>query len=323
MMLKAAGRLLFGKGPDTRDPAFDEVSRRLPIGLLRAILRESLRDLSLALYLHRVNETHRPTDATKGLTIKGTSLDVVLDELSALAPHTKVTVSFDDGYEDAVEYVSSRANRFADLRFLFNVCPEKLEQRAGFRWDLLEQLRSKNATPEGRPDQFLWQGARVAEENSRKELIGLGDTEPFRMASIAQVQALAKHPNVELGNHSNCHFPLARLDDEEMDREIRTSKAMFERHFGPMRHFAFPFGYPGLHFGMREVALLRELGAEHIWCTKESPYASSWDKVGAVLPRIQLVGTWTVKHMLLWIAQRAAVYRIRRARGVSLGEIPI
>lgn len=322
-MLKALRSLLFEKGLERRDPMFDEISRRTPLPVLRAFLRESLRDLSLALYLHRVGETHRPTDVQKGLTIKGSSLDVVLDELSALAPHTKVIVSFDDGYEDAADYVATRAPRFADLRFLFNICPEKLEQRAGFRWDLLEQLRRENAAPEQDREQFFWQGAKVSEENQRTELKGLADTETFRLATVEQVKALAAHPNVSLGNHSNCHFPLARLDDAEMHKEITTSKAMFEHHFGPMKHFAFPFGYPGLHFGMREVTLLRELGAEHIWCTRESPYAASWDRPGAVLPRIQLVGTWSVKHMLLWIAQRAAVYRIRRARGVSLGEMPI
>jgi hypothetical protein len=38
---------------------------------------------------------------------------------------------------------------------------------------------------------------------------------------------------------------------------------------------------------------------------------------------VQLLGTWSVKHMLLWIVQRSAVYRFRHARGVSYGEMPL
>jgi hypothetical protein len=323
-MPSALKALLTGRRFVDRDPLFDEISRRLPMPVLRALLRESLRDLNVALYLHRVSETHRPTDTTPGLTIKGSALDVVLDELSALAPRTRTLVSFDDGYADAAAYMDSRAPGFAKLSFLYNVCPEKAERRAGFRWDLYEQLRVQGQTSAQQEiDRFLWEGANVDAENTRPELGALADTQAFRLATVDEVKALLRHPNVALGNHTNCHFPLARLDDAQMQRELENSKAAFERLFGKMRHFAFPFGYPGRHFGQREVTALRALGAEHIWSTRESPYANAWVTPGAVYPRIQLLGTWSVKHMLLWIAQRASVYRVRRARGQSHGELPL
>ena len=293
------------------------------MSVLRAMMRESLRGLNLALYLHRVAEAHRPTDRVPGLTIKGSSLDVVLGELSALAPITQTTVTFDDGYKDAADYVDTRAPRFSSLRFLFNVCPQKAEQRAGFRWDLHEHLRGTGGHAPDNVDQFLRENADVANENAREELKGLADREPFRLATVDEVKALARHSNVSLGNHSNCHFPLCRLNDEDLQRELESSKRDFERHFGPMRHFAFPFGFPGVHFGRREITLLRNLGAERIWSTKESPYASQGQTPGAVLPRVQLLGTWSVKHMLLWITQRATVYRFRRARRVEHGDFPL
>lgn len=300
-----------------RDGAFDQISRRLPMAVLRAMLRESLKDLRLALYLHRVGETHRPSDPAKGLQIKGSALDVVLDELAALS-RTQTMVHFDDGYQDAARYVDSRAPRFRNIHFVFNVCPEKLEHRAGFRWDLLEEQRVSKP-----PVDVLWDGADVSKENQRQELRALGDAPQFRLASVEEVKQLARHENVALGNHTNCHFPLSRLSDAALDHELKESTAMFERLFGKMSHFAFPFGYPNMHFGMREVTALRAMNAEHIWCTRESPYEPSWSRPGAVLPRIQLLGTWTVKHMLLWIIQRSAVYRVRKLRGVTKGDLPI
>jgi hypothetical protein len=306
----------------SRDPYFDQISRRMPMPVLRAFLRESLRDLDIALYLHRVAEQHRESDQTRGLTIKGSALDIVLDELQRLAPGTRTTCTFDDGYADAAEYLDSRAPRFPKLYFVYNLCPEKTVNRAGFRWDLHEHKRIHQENV-GNIDEFLYQAADITTENTRAELKLLADAPLFRLATVEEVKALTRHANVSLGNHSNCHFPLARLNDADAQRELQASRAQFEAHFGPMKHFAFPFGYPGVHFGKREVALLREAGAEYIWCTRESPYARSWQQPGAVLPRIQLLGTWSVKHMLLWIAQRAAVYRVRRARGASMGELPI
>ncbi len=221
-------------------------------------------------------------------------------------------------YQDAAHYVDSRAPRFQNIRFFFNVCPEKLEHRAGFRWDLIEAQRVTKP-----PADVLWDGADVGHENHRQELRNLGDAPQFRLATVEEVRQLTRHENVALGNHTNCHFPLSRLSDAALNHELEASTATFERLFGKTRHFAFPFGYPNMHFGMREVMALRAMNTEHIWCTRESPYAKSWSRPGAVLPRIQLLGTWTVKHMLLWIVQRSAVYRVRKLSGATRGEFPL
>ena len=117
----------------------------LPKPALIALLRASLGDFALSLCLHRMAERGRASDWQPGLNMPSAELDSLIDLL--LASRTGdgrwLTVSFDDGYEDSARFIASRSPKYPGVDFMFFVCPEKLETRAGFRWDLAEEAMSE------------------------------------------------------------------------------------------------------------------------------------------------------------------------------------
>lgn len=83
-----------------------------------------------------------------------------------------------------------------------------------------------------------------------------GDAGRLLSADQARELHLAGH---ELGAHTMTHPDLRALDDDELARELRESKAAIERLTGePCRTFAYPFGYAG----EREIAAVRDAGFE-------------------------------------------------------------
>jgi hypothetical protein len=148
-------------------------------------------------------------------------------------------------------------------------------------------------------------------ENRREELLRLGATPEFSLASVEDCRRLAKLPNVFLGNHTNCHFQQTTLSREQVQAEYRTSTQDFERLFGPQRHFAFPFGTPGHEFDETHVRRLHEHGRFFIWSTEPRPYRAAEEAPGAVLPRFAIDGTWPHREVVFWMAARAVLYRLR------------
>jgi hypothetical protein len=244
--------------------------------------------LSIALCLHRVTGTPSHGDR---LTMPEQELDLFLEhatrirQTSSAAPW--LTLSFDDGYEDAFSYIESRARRFRSVEWLLLVCPEKVEVQAGFRWDL-----DGPDTPEHD----------VRRENMRADLRAVVKADKYRIATPEQCRRLAALGNASLGNHTNCHFRAADLAMHEAWTEVRESDIAFRRLFGEVRHFAFPFGTPEEDFDQRHVNLLRERGDFLIWTTARRPYLAEHRYPGAVLPRFPVNGTWSAVQLAFWIA---------------------
>ncbi len=291
----------------------ERMGRSMPTPVLRRTLRGALDGHHLALCLHRVSERHRDTDWQKYLTIAPAELDALIELLLSSRDGRWLTISFDDGYRDAAEYVASRASRYPEVELVFFVCPEKTERRAGFRWDLVEE-RVRAGQPLARAVQEMEQSFDVARENSRGELRALADAADYALAGLDAVRALARYPNVTLGNHTNCHFKATRLSIDDAREEYRRSTADFVRLFGPQRQFAFPFGTPRHHFDRRHVELLRGLGDHLIWSTEARPYRPEERRPGAVLPRFPIDGTRSFRETAAWIASRAAYFRLRGSR---------
>jgi peptidoglycan/xylan/chitin deacetylase (PgdA/CDA1 family) len=260
--------------------------------------------------MHRVSEQRRPTDAQPYLTIAPQELDALIELMLSARPDGEqgwLTVTFDDGYEDALEYVRSRAERFPKVEFLFFVCPEKSKERVGFRWDL-EEEKAKAAQAEALR---VLDSLDVTAENRRPELRGLSDRSEYKLADLEALKALKDHENVDLGNHTNCHFKQTHLSEEQARTEYERSKQIFDRLFGEQRHFAFPFGTPGHEFDASHVRLLREQGRFLIWSTERRPYKPNERHEGAVLPRFPVNGTWSHRSIAAWIAARSLIYRLR------------
>ena len=248
-----------------------EVGTHLGDVPLQRMLSLSLGNLHVALCLHRVG----PGRGT--MTISTAKLDALLELLRGAKPvgdRPWLTLSFDDGYDDAAEYVKTRAPNYPDVEWLMFVCPEKNEKRVGFQWDA---------------------------RGSGEEL-----------AHVEALRALARLPNVKLGNHTNSHRRQVLLSQEQARHEYVTSRADFVRLYGPQRHFAFPFGTPDREYELRHVELLRELEPEGlIWSTENRPYLPEERRPGAVLPRYSPDGTWTHHQIAFWISAIALRFRMQ------------
>jgi hypothetical protein len=248
------------------------------------IFEMAVKSLNVAMCLHRVSATRKSE-----LTISAQELDRFLEKATSLRhEHGQwLTLSFDDGYADAAEYIETRAPRFPQVEWLLMVCPEKAERQAGFRWDLPNEDRHERD---------------VLHENQRPDLHEIATHRESRLATLEECRHLAALPNAHLGNHTNCHFRALDLSFEQSARELRSSHENFRRLFGEVRHFAFPFGMPERDFDARHVEVLRERGDFLIWTTARRPYHPEDRKPGAVLPRFPVIGTWTAEQIAFWMA---------------------
>jgi peptidoglycan/xylan/chitin deacetylase (PgdA/CDA1 family) len=298
-------------------PNFDalvaKVGALLPRRLLKPLVRFTVGENQVALCLHRVSASRRPTDWQPYLTISPDELDALIELLLASRPDDQsrwLTVTFDDGYEDAAEYVASRAERYPSVEFLFFVCPEKTEKQTGFRWDLVEEaLRS--GKPLSQAATALNGEVDVEKENAREELKRVAQEPSYRLAEAKRLKELQKFENVLLGNHTNCHIKQTELTEEQAKTEYERSKAVFDRLFGEQRHFAFPFGTPNWEFNETHVRLLRGQGDFLLWTTERRPYAPNERGPSAVLPRFPVNGTWNHRAIATWIAARSLIFRVR------------
>lgn len=249
-----------------------EVAQHLGDSQLRALLGFCVGSHHLALCLHRVARAERGN----WLITPEAQLDALVELLrsaKSVGPRPWLTVAFDDGYDDAAQYVLSRAPRYPDVEWLLFVCPEKNEKQLHFHWDV---------EPAG------------------------------ALAEISTLKAAARLPNVSLGNHTNSHQRQILLTQEEAAAEYKSSRADFMRLFGRQRHFAFPFGTPDREYELRHVQLLRELEPEGlIWSTESRPFDPGERKSGAVLPRFPIDGAWTYSQIALWICAISVRYRLQ------------
>ncbi len=269
------------------------------------MLGAALGDLEACLCLHRVLPG-APDPKRAAFNHPPDRLDDLVDLLLSSRPGAKgrwLTLAFDDGYADAADWVARRAPSLPEVNFLFFVCPEKTELRAGFRWDVPQLADTTKDGP-----------LPGTEENARPELLEAATRPQNRLATLAEVRALAQFPNVTLGNHTNLHLPLTRLSHAQAAAELSGSRDAFVRLFGPQTQFAFPFGTPGLSFDKRHVALLRELGTELIWSTEPRPFAVDERVTGALLPRLAVDGRWSLYAQAAWIARCALAFRGRGPR---------
>lgn len=306
------------RNQERRRPSPDELAgfagRLLPAPVLRTLLGQALQGLGVSLCLHRVAPRPRPTDWQHGLSMPAPELDALIELLLSSRPGASkgwLSITFDDGYRDAADYLRARAPRFPEVEFLFFVCPEKAEARAGFRWDLVEESL-KAGQPQAQA--LLDAPVDVAQENARPELKALTALDDYALSTVDELRALAELPNVTLGNHTSLHLSPAKSPDEVVKADFERSTAEFTRLFGAQRHFAFPFGTPRAHFAQRHVDWLRALGDFPIWTTEARPFRLEERTARAVLPRFPVDGSKDALTLGGWIAARSLDFRLRGTR---------
>lgn len=109
-----------------------------------------------------------------------------------------------------------------------------------------------------------------------------------------------------IGSHTCGHVRLTDLEPEELERQLRRSKAIIEEELGaPCVHFACPWGRPGRDFDPdRHAACLREIGYRSLLTTDRgpnfsgtSPYAIRREETRAA------EGTWLLRYF--WTREAA------------------
>jgi hypothetical protein len=290
----------------------------VPTALLRRWLVWAIRDLCVALCFHRVDTKKRATDPQPELTVAPEILDRLLGFLTDSMPAApaKLFFCFDDGYADAARYVAARALVHPSVQWLFFVCPEKTEKRAGFRWDLFEAT-SDGPKRRAKLESFLDADLDVNAENARPELRRLAQGDTFALATVQECSQLRSLKNVSLGNHTNCHFRLTALTTDQAEKELQRSTIDFERLWGSCRHFAFPFGAPLADFKAEHVRILNSAKPLLIWSTEQRPFRPEEMASGAVLPRLTVYQFGNVKAMILKICLRSTLFRRRMRLGAA------
>ncbi len=250
---------------EAKAQGLEPVANRLPRRLLRGVLAQATRGLSVGVCLHRVLPAPRPFMLSPGLAHTEQELDAFLDLFRDIPE--RLCMTFDDGYDDARRYIAARAPRHPAVRFFFMVCPDKTERRFGFAWD--SWVTDGQDRDEGAFQQ-QWRASLdlTAEHSGTRE--GVGDLDHYRLATVDDVRALGALPNVALGNHTDHHIPTAWLTDDELAHELRASQARFTRLFGPPRHFAFPFGTE-TYVRARDIDLAVTLCAGTVWTVDTAP----------------------------------------------------
>ncbi len=234
MITPSAGREL-----SPRMRLIDLAAKVIPRGVLRRIIERSVGDLGVAVCLHRVGLDTDDEQLLPWLAHDPDEIDELIDLFSLAPGH--LTVSFDDGYEDACRYVLDRAPKHPDVNWLYMVCPKRTVDRRGFPWDLWVLADNERA-----PLTFLddWEEHvdTGALEYDDAAAVGVAEHPSYLLATVEQCRELATIPNVELGNHTDHHVAMAWLDDDELAAEIRQSEAAYGDTFGELRHLALPFG---------------------------------------------------------------------------------
>ncbi len=301
--------------------AFEPTCRRLPKRMVVELLGRYTRGLNVALCLHRVGEKIRDTDPLPNQTIAPSALDELMHLVRAARElgggPRRLTLAFDDGYRDAVDYVRKRAPDFPDMEWLVFVCPEKLLTRAAFRWDLWENELETRGTKVRL--EAMQKGIEPLRENRRPELRALGNRKEYAIASVEECLSLLELKEVTLGNHTNTHLALSTVPDEVARLEVALSTSAFEHMFGPCTQFAFPFGVPSRDYRASDVEALKEIAPRAIlWSTEPRPHLPSERRPGAVLPRIPVPGRWSAKA----IAARLSILAKRQSSSPAPSPSP-
>ncbi|NOJ39148.1 polysaccharide deacetylase family protein [Bradyrhizobium australiense] len=225
-------------------------------------------------------------------------------------------LTFDDGYRDNVEYAWPILRQYESPWTIF-VTAEFADGRGRLWWLELEQaigeldrvVISRNGKLLSLPSRTLDEKQAAFDAVYRQ--LRAGPMERLRTVtaelasqagistdglaaqfclSWAELQDLAREPDVTIGAHTLSHPVLAKLHTTAAAREIAESKVLLERRLGrPIRHFAYPFGDRS-SAGEREFRLVRNSGFATAMTSRPGhlfPYHA--DHLNA-LPRVSING---------------------------------
>ncbi|MFT5123604.1 MAG: peptidoglycan/xylan/chitin deacetylase (PgdA/CDA1 family) [Kiritimatiellia bacterium] len=153
---------------------------------------------------------------------------------------------------------------------------------------------------------FFLNGSNLAEEHVIKPMLYSyrhHGRKPARYLSLQEVEQL-KQDDHELGGHTFNHINMAEATDDEIDADLQCNRAFLEPRFGPLQHFAWPFGR---YACFSHAARARVLGAGYtsIASAERGAHLTSGE-AGMCILRDNIVAAWPLSHMLYLMAQSVA-----------------
>lgn len=255
------------------------------------------------------------------------SLDDLHHALTVEKPKQKFVVfTFDDGYRDNFTHAYPILKKH-NIPFCIYVTTNFPDQKAILWWYLLEDfLKEKTSV------NFRWEGENYlisSKTNSEKEtafdqirtlinqsfskgkfqemlevIFGKKESDYFsyvkKMAmSWEEIKLISQDPLVTIGAHTVNHFPLTKLNSNDLEFEILQSKKILEKYIQqPVEHFAYPFGKAS-EASFREFEMVKSLGLKTGTTTRMGNIFAQHKNYLECLPRVSLnqVSTPSVLNM--------------------------
>jgi peptidoglycan/xylan/chitin deacetylase (PgdA/CDA1 family) len=134
-----------------------------------------------------------------------------------------------------------------------------------------------------------------------------------------ELAELASDPLVTIGGHSVTHSALAKMSEDSVRSEMRSSAAIIEAALGVRpRHFCYPLGDQA-SAGPREFAIARELGFKTAVTTRPGVLFPVHRGHLTALPRISLNGEYQQRRFLRVLLSGAATAVWNNFRRVDVG----
>ena len=243
------------------------------------------------------------------------TLDEALRRLDMGAHRRFLVLTFDDGYRDNLEFalpVLSARN----CPFTIYVATGFTERRVNPWWMTLEavvatadrvehtdgsgavlpasSLADKRATYD-----ILCDWLQAAPEGEQRSAIdALAKRHGFDVEALvdeafmnwSEVKQIAGESLVTIGAHTDGHFALAKLSEQEAIGDVTKGAELLQQQLGERPvHFAYPYGFPAA-VGPREYDLIAGLGFRTGVLTSPGVLRSTSAKHPTALPRISMNG---------------------------------
>ena len=225
--------------------------------------------------------------------------------------------TFDDGYRDNLDVAYPIFKRYG-IPFTVSIPTDYIDGKGELWWLMLEKaiassgpsitvaIRGQSvdyasATADEKDAAFgeiYWQLRRLPEIEARAIVDkltadrGISGEQLCRelMLTWDELRALASDPLVTIGAHTCRHLALAKIDEDEVRREMTASIARLEAELGkPCRHFSYPYGCEQ-SAGAREFRIAREVGVATAVTTRKGMIEAAHADALTAMPRLSLNG---------------------------------
>ncbi|SHL72605.1 Peptidoglycan/xylan/chitin deacetylase, PgdA/CDA1 family [Roseibium suaedae] len=255
------------------------------------------------------------------------SLDETVDQLkSGYGRKRYAAITFDDGYRDNAEIAMPILKKLG-VPFTIFVSSGLVDRTADLWWIGLEriiakvdelQLATGPASGTGiscRTTQekeicfeklCYWLTHEVSEREQREIIRRLCEQYDVDLRAICdelmmtwdELRALSDEPLVSLGAHTDGHFALARLEEDEARRQIFLSVERMRHELGRSpKHFAYPYGNT-VAVSPRDGQLAAEAGFASAVTTMPGVLRSASARNPMMLPRVSLNGRFQDPYII-------------------------